>query len=119
MIDIGMVSYALTEGKNNIEIAKRWLRSTIRTLEEAGATEAAGEFNIILQDLNNLAPFDGPLTSLKNVYAKHKESLETASRTIRARKIVASLTNLPIDETNRTITEENIVRVLSELDKQH
>jgi len=112
MIDLGMAKYSLTEAKNNLAGAARWLRATIEKAEEVGATALANDLKVIKAYLDSIHPVDEPLALLEAAMAKHKDVLEAADRRARAKKILAVITGLPEDD------EENVVGVLTELDKR-
>jgi hypothetical protein len=117
MVDLSMVSYNLKEAAKNLAGACRWLNATIVTAREIGADDLAGELLALKAYIGALHPSDVPLEMLSAVMKKHGGILETASRKLRARKIVAALTNIDIDDSNRSQTEENVYGILSELDK--
>ena len=112
MIDLGMAKYSLNEAKTNLASAARWLRATIEKAEEVGATSLACDLRVIKAYLESIHPVDEPLALLDATMAKHKDVLESADRHARAKKILAVITGLPEAD------EENVVGVLTELDKR-
>lgn len=117
MIDLGMVKYSLSQVKDNLSSASRWLGNAIKTAREVGATGLADELALVQAYVSALNPAEEPLQMLTATMTRHAGVLETAERKLRAQKILEAMSTVSADKPYQEF-EDCVVGVLTELDKR-